>query len=27
MAADGPPVEDVGLEPFPTAMTPTGARR
>jgi nitrate reductase delta subunit len=27
MAADGPPVEDVGLEPFPTALTPTGARR
>jgi nitrate reductase delta subunit len=27
MAAAGPPVEDVGLEPFPTALTPTGARR
>jgi nitrate reductase delta subunit len=27
MVADGPPVEDVGLEPFPTALTPTGARR
>ena len=27
LAAAGPPVEDVGLEPFPTALTPTGARR
>jgi nitrate reductase delta subunit len=27
LAASGPPVEDVGLEPFPTALTPTGARR
>jgi nitrate reductase delta subunit len=27
LAASGPPVEDVGLEPFPTAATPTGARR
>lgn len=27
LAAVGPPVEDVGLEPFPTSATPTGARR
>jgi nitrate reductase delta subunit len=27
LAAAGPPVEDVGLEPFPTAPTATGARR
>ncbi len=27
MAASGPPVEDVGLEPFPTSTVPTGARR
>ena len=27
LAASGPPVETVGLEPFPTALTPTGARR
>jgi nitrate reductase delta subunit len=27
MAASGPPVEDVGLEPFPTALAPSGARR
>jgi nitrate reductase delta subunit len=27
LAASGPPVEDVGLEPFPTSLTPTGARR
>lgn len=27
LAAAGPPVEEVGLEPFPTAATPTGARR
>ncbi len=27
MAASGPPVEDVGLEPFPTAVAPSGARR
>jgi nitrate reductase molybdenum cofactor assembly chaperone NarJ/NarW len=27
LAASGPPVEDVGLEPFPTALAPTGARR
>jgi nitrate reductase delta subunit len=27
MAAAGPPVEEVGLEPFPTSLTPTGARR
>lgn len=27
LAAAGPPVESVGLEPFPTGPTPTGARR
>ena len=27
LAASGPPVEEVGLEPFPTSLTPTGARR
>jgi nitrate reductase delta subunit len=27
LAASGPPVEDVGLEPFPTALAPIGARR
>ncbi|MCU0265805.1 MAG: nitrate reductase molybdenum cofactor assembly chaperone [Candidatus Nanopelagicales bacterium] len=27
LAAAGPPAEQVGLEPFPTAPTPTGARR
>jgi nitrate reductase delta subunit len=27
LAESGPPVEDVGLEPFPTSLTPTGARR
>jgi nitrate reductase delta subunit len=27
LAASGPPVEDVGLEPFPTSSIPTGARR
>jgi nitrate reductase delta subunit len=27
LASSGPPVEDVGLEPFPTSLTPTGARR
>lgn len=27
LAASGPPVEDVGLEPFPTSPTPSGARR
>jgi nitrate reductase delta subunit len=27
LAESGPPVEDVGLEPFPTALVPTGARR
>lgn len=27
LAASGPPVEEVGLEPFPTTLTPTGSRR
>lgn len=27
LAASGPPVEQVGLEPFPSALTTTGARR
>lgn len=27
LAASGPPAEQVGLEPFPTALTTTGARR
>jgi nitrate reductase delta subunit len=27
LAAAGPPVEEVGLEPFPTALTTSGARR
>ena len=27
LADSGPPVEEVGLEPFPTAATPSGARR
>jgi nitrate reductase delta subunit len=27
LAAAGPPVEEVGLEPFPTALTQSGARR
>ena len=27
LAVSGPPVEDVGLEPFPTSLTTSGARR
>lgn len=27
LASDGPPVEQVGLEPFPTSPEPSGARR